>query len=146
MPIVEPPPRDRAVSVASVGSALLAAPAVLGAGWLLLWLVPSAFQSPASDLPFFSLVALVAVVVASGFWLLRGYWQIRLGEADPDRQSRFWASSAAYNGIVALAAGWAVTVQIGSGLVPAALPLALLAWAGWMVWIGLRRSVFARSL
>ena len=132
---------------ASVGSAFLAAPGLGAAGVLLSLIAGWIPDATASDvLPFAAAVLLVVVVVGPGLVLLRGYWRIRRGEMAARNRRRIWAGSALYNVPVFLASGWVLTVLDQWGLVAVAPPLALLLWAGWMVWIGLRRSVFARSL
>ena len=139
------PPRDSAALWAGVGSAVLAVPGAAGAGMVVFaatLLLKNASVSEQWTFGSGTLAALAAI--GAGFALLAGYWRVWAGRMAAERRPRFWALSALYNGVGALAAAgvlaWWDLEEPG-----ALAALGALTWTGWMVWIGLRRSVFARS-
>ena len=138
-----PPTADLPVLLAFVGSAVLAVPGVIGLGGLVL-LVIVAFD--AGETPDVLTVASVGLGISAiaglsfaGFYLLRGYWQARLGGPPAPRPLVFWRLSTGYN---TLAVALSALAWTGADAGPLAIGVG--AWSAFVAWVSLVRSRQAR--
>lgn len=133
------PPSRTALSIAAVGSAVLALPGAVGFAGVV-FLLEEAGSEPA--ILAFALAVFGAVVVGVG--LLVGYWRAWRSTLSAGQARAVWWVSAALDGLLATAVLGTATFLARPNSGPGgALPLAFLPIAAWpvrMTWLGVTRA------
>jgi uncharacterized protein YacL len=143
-------PPDHALSVAAIGSGLLAIPGLYGT-WMGGVMLLMMWSPPPETLPEWSRAAGGTVFLLSligiGFYLLVGYWRLLVASSTVPHGPPFWLLSGAYNLIIGLYISFLAVVR-PSILLTGSWPLTVgvilsLAWTTFMSVLGIRRGFSA---